>query len=276
MIRRISRRNGTTCLCRSTEPVSAFLRYRGESQNPKFRDVDLDLDRTEEDGVRGILLEAVRATDEALRGLNRAERTAPDSRGEIERVRIEVRHAARMILESLLGMVEAQTGREGHSRRVANTAAAIANRMGLANEERERLDEAARLHDVGELMLDWERLGKPVALGASQRRPLRRHPTIGERLLPTVGFDVETCRLVGAHHERLDGSGYPDKLVGDRVPLGAQILAVAETFEALTHIRPHRPAVSAEDALSRLQREAVAGRLNPDVVEVLAGVVNTN
>ena len=238
--------------------------------------MELDLSGTEEGGVRGVLLEAVRATDEALRGLNRAERTAPASKVEIERVRIEVRHAARMILESLLGMVEAETGREGHSRRVALTAAAIADRMGLSNEERERIDEAARLHDVGELMLDWERLGKPVALAAAQRRPLRRHPTIGERLLPTVGFDAETCRVVGAHHERLDGSGYPDKLEGDRVPLGAQILAVAETFEALTHVRPHRPAVSAEDALARLQRDAAAGRLNGDVVEVLAGVGNTN
>jgi HD-GYP domain-containing protein (c-di-GMP phosphodiesterase class II) len=238
--------------------------------------VDLELDGTEEHGVRGILLEAVRATDEALRGLNRAERTAPDSRGEIERVRIEVRHAARMILESLLGMVETETGREGHSRRVAHTAAAIASRMGLPTEEREHIDEAARLHDVGELMLDWERLGKPVALAAAQRRPLRRHPTIGERLLPTVGFDEETCRVVGAHHERLDGSGYPDKLAGDRVPLGAQILAVAETFEAMTHMRPHRPAVTAEDALVRLQRDADAGRLNADAVAALAGVVSTN
>ena len=228
---------------------------------------------TEEGGVRGVLLEAVRATDEALRGLSRAERTAPDSRGEIERVRVEVRHAARMILESLLGMVETETGREGHSRRVAATAAAIANRMGMSADERERLDEAARLHDVGELMLDWERLGSPVTLAAAQRRPLRRHPTIGERMLPTVGFDAETCRLVGAHHERLDGSGYPDKLAGDRVPLGAQILAVAETYEAMTHARPHRPAVSAEDALERLQRDAAAGRFNDDVVEVLAGVV---
>jgi HD-GYP domain-containing protein (c-di-GMP phosphodiesterase class II) len=125
-------------------------------------------------------------------------------------------------------------------------------------------------------MLDWERLGKPVALAAAQRRPLRRHPTIGERLLPTVGFDEETCRVVGAHHERLDGSGYPDKLAGDRVPLGAQILAVAETFEAMTHMRPHRPAVTAEDALVRLQRDADAGRLNADAVAALAGVVSTN
>ena len=236
--------------------------------------MDLDLDGTEDGGVRGVLLEAVRATDEALRGLNRAERTAPASKGEIERVRVEVRHAARMILESLLGMVEAETGREGHSRRVAVTAAAIANRMGLSDHERERLDEAARLHDVGELMLDWERLGKPVSLGPAQRRPLRRHPTIGERLLPTVGFDVETCRLVGAHHERLDGSGYPDKLVGDRVPLGAQILAVAETYEALTHVRPHRPAVTEADAMIRLERDAAAGRLNIDAVEALSELVS--
>jgi HD-GYP domain-containing protein (c-di-GMP phosphodiesterase class II) len=238
--------------------------------------VDPELGETDELGVRGVLLEAVRATDEALRGLDRAERTAPASRSEIDRVRIEVRHAARMILESLLGMVEGETGREGHSRRVATTAAAIADRMGLSGSERDRLDEAARLHDVGELMLDWERLGKPVSLGPTQRRPLRRHPTIGERLLPTVGFDIETCRMVGAHHERLDGSGYPDRLEGDRVPLGAQILAVAETFEALTHVRPHRAAVSAAEAIERLEREAAAGRLNGEAVIVLDELVKAN
>ena len=238
--------------------------------------MDPDFDSTEEIGVRGVLLEAVRATDEALRGLDRAERTAPDSRGEIERVRIEVRHAARMILESLLGMVETETGREGHSRRVAATATAIAQRLGLSGNERERLDEAARLHDVGELMLDWERLGRPVSLGPAQRRPLRRHPTIGERLLPTVGFDAETCRMVGAHHERLDGSGYPERLEGDRVPLGAQILAVAETFEAMTHVRPHRPAMSAAEAIERLEREAAAGRLNHEAVIALDELVTAS
>lgn len=236
---------------------------------PEFGEAD-------EIGVRGVLLEAVRATDQALRGLGRAERTAPESRAEIDRVRLEVRHAARMILESLLGMVEAETGREGHARRVANTARAIADRMGIAVGECERLDEAARLHDVGELMLDWERLAKPQALPAAQRRPLRRHPTIGERLLPTVGFDEETCRMVGAHHERLDGTGYPDKLVGDKVPLGAQILAVAETFEAMTHVRPHRPAVTSSEALDRLRREADAGRLNPQAVEALGEFANVN
>lgn len=227
-------------------------------------------------GVRSVLLEAVRATDEALRGLGRAERTAPESREEIERVRIEVRNAARMILESLLGMVEVETGREGHSRRVATTARAIAERMGVSTGEVERLGEAARLHDVGELMLDWEPLAKPAALGPSQRHPLRRHPTIGERLLPSVGFDSETCRVVGAHHERLDGTGYPDKLRGDRVPLGAQILAVAETFEALTHVRPHRAAVDPSEALERLRREASSGRLNPAAVEAVAELVATN
>jgi HD-GYP domain-containing protein (c-di-GMP phosphodiesterase class II) len=227
-------------------------------------------------GVRGVLLEAVRATDEALRGLGRAERTAPDSRAEIDRVRVEVRHAARMILESLLGMVEVETGREGHSRRVSSTARAIAERMGLSAEEVDRLGQAACLHDVGELMLDWSKLARPAALGASQRHPLRRHPTIGERLLPSVGFDAETCRVVGAHHERLDGTGYPDKLQGQRVPLGAQILAVAETFEALTHVRPHRPAVDPSEAIGRLRREAGSGRLNPAAVEAVAELVHAN
>jgi HD-GYP domain-containing protein (c-di-GMP phosphodiesterase class II) len=224
-----------------------------------------------EGGVRAVLLEAVRATDEALRGLDRAERTADaDGRIELDRVRAEVRNAARMILESLLGMVEAETGREGHARRVATTARSIAEAMGMRRQDVIVLEDAARLHDVGELLLDWESLGERRELAATTRRAMRRHPTIGERLLPTVGFDADACRIVGAHHERLDGSGYPDRIVGEKLPLGAQVLAVAETFEALTNGRPHRPAVTSSEALRRLRQEAIAGRLNKQAVETLA------
>jgi HD-GYP domain-containing protein (c-di-GMP phosphodiesterase class II) len=224
-----------------------------------------------EDGVRAVLSEAVRATDEALRGLDRAERTADAAgREELERVRAEVQHAARMILESLLGTVELETGREGHGRNVANTARAIAQAIEMPEPEAIILDEAARLHDVGELLLDWEQMSEARALVPAERRSLRRHPTIGERLLPTVGLDPEACRIVGAHHERLDGSGYPDRLVGHRVPLGAQVLAVAEAFEAMTHPRPHRPAQGSEEAVASLRLEAAAGRFNPRVVDALA------
>jgi len=224
-----------------------------------------------EGGVRAVLMEAVRATDEALRGLDRAERSTDDaSREELERVRKEVRHAARMILESLLGTVETETGREGHARGVAATARAIAQAIEMPEPEVINLDDAARLHDVGELMLDWEQMTAARELVPAERRSLRRHPTIGERLLPTVGLDPEACRIVGAHHERLDGSGYPDRLSGHRVPLGAQVLAVAEAFEAMTHPRPHRSALRSKEAIVLLQREAAAGRLNPRVVDALA------
>jgi HD-GYP domain-containing protein (c-di-GMP phosphodiesterase class II) len=203
--------------------------------------------------------------------LDRAERTADQTgRQEIDRVRGEVRRAARMILESLLGTVELETGREGHSRRVATTARAIAQVIRMPETEVIDLDDAARLHDVGELLLDWEQMSAARNLVPAERRALRRHPTIGERLLPTVGLDPNACRIVGAHHERLDGSGYPDRLAGHRVPLGAQVLAVAEAFEAMTHQRPHRAALEVGQAVAALREEAVAGRFNPRVVEALA------
>jgi len=224
-----------------------------------------------EGGVRAVLSEAVRATDEALRGLDRAERTADAAgREELERVRSEVRRAARMILESLLSTVELETGRDGHGRRVAATALAIARAIEMPEPDVINLDDAARLHDVGELLLDWEQMSAGRDLIPAERRSLRRHPTIGERLLPTVGLEPEACRIVGAHHERLDGSGYPDRLVGHRVPLGAQVLAVAEAFEAMTHPRPHRPAQRSEVAVATLRRDAAAGKFNPRVVDALA------
>ncbi len=127
-------------------------------------------------------------------------------------------------------LLEAETGREGHVRRVAATARSIAEAMGTPGQEVIVLEDAARLHDVG------------------------------ERLLPTVGFDSDACRIVGAHHERLDGSGYPDRLTGRNMLLGTQVLAVAETFEAMTN--------------PRLRREATDGRLNKQAVETLAEISN--
>ena len=223
--------------------------------------------------VRAVLLEAVRATDEALRGLDRAEQSvASGDREEIDRVRVEVRHAARMILESLLGMVETETGRDGHARRVAATARSIAEAMAMPEADVIRLETAARLHDVGELLLDWENMRSSRHLAPGERRSLRRHPAIGERLLPTVGLDRRACRIVGAHHERLDGSGYPDRLKSEDVPLEAQVLAVADAFEAMTHERPHRRAVQPEEALDQLRREAAAGRLSERAVAALCDV----
>jgi len=214
-------------------------------------------------------------TDEALRGLGRAERSADaGSRIEIQRVRGEVRQSARLILESLLGSVEVETGRHGHSRRVAATAGSIAAAMGLPADQIQRIEDAGRLHDVGELLLDWEQMSVGRELAAAERRSLRRHPTIGQRLLPTVGLDEEACRIVGAHHERLDGSGYPDRLVEGNVPIGAQILAVAETFEALTHNRPHRGGLSVDEAMQRLRSEAQEGRFNAKAVAALGEVVS--
>lgn len=177
-----------------------------------------------------------------------------------------------MILESLLSTVEIETGRQGHAQRVSSSAGAIARSMEMSDDDVIRLEEAARLHDVGELLLDWEQMRARRELIPSERRSLRRHPTIGQRMLPTVGLDPEACRIVGAHHERLDGSGYPEKLVGHRVPLGAQVLSVAEQFEAMTQARPHRPAMDADVALAILHREALAGRLNPRVVDALASL----
>jgi HD-GYP domain-containing protein (c-di-GMP phosphodiesterase class II) len=218
-------------------------------------------------------MEAIRATHEALRGLDRAERSADSAgRDEIERVRWEVRRAARMILESLLGTVEMETGREGHARRVASTARAIAQEIDLSEDHVIKLDDAARLHDVGELLLEWEQMSVARELVPAERRSLRRHPTIGERLLPTVGLDPEACRIVGAHHERLDGTGYPDRLEGDDVPIGAQVLAVAEAFEAMTHERPYRSALRPKEAIVLLQREATAGRYSARVVDALANL----
>lgn len=238
----------------------------GGTSDPELRPTLLE-------DVRASLVEAVRVTDEALLRLERAERTAgPEGVVEIRRVRADVQSAARTILDVLLGVLESETGRAGHSRRVGAIVRRIADVIGMPGEEAAQLELGARLHDVGELLLDWEPLARSDKLAAVERRTLRRHPMIGERILRTLGVEEGAARAVGAHHERLDGSGYPDRIEGERVPLGAQILAVADSYEAMTHPRPHRPAMTSTEAVRRLRREAVARRLNRQAVEALVAL----
>ncbi len=153
---------------------------------------------------------------------------------------------------SLARAVDARDVYEGsHSERVAQLAARVASRMGLEQEQVELTRLAASLHDLGKLAVPEEILRKPGPLTDGERLVLERHPQIGYRMLESLGVDP-VAEWVLHHHERWDGSGYPDGLHGDDIPLGARVIFVADAYDAMTNDRIYREKLSLEAALAEL------------------------
>jgi PAS domain S-box-containing protein len=141
----------------------------------------------------------------------------------------------------------------GHQQRVAEICVAIGSRMVLAPEQIEGLEVAALLHDVGKVSIPLEVLSIPGKFSLLQRMLVEGHVAAGYEILRPIPLPWPVAQITLEHHERLDGSGYPNRLSGDQIMLEARILAVADTFEAMTTHRPYRGAVEAEAALKELR-----------------------
>jgi diguanylate cyclase (GGDEF)-like protein len=155
---------------------------------------------------------------------------------------------------------------------VARMAEVIGERMDLAAEERAQLRQAAELHDVGKLAIPEEVLHKPSPLEPEEWVFVRRHPLIGERIIGAAPALAAAAKLVRSTHERLDGSGYPDGLAGDQIPLGARIIAVCDAFTAMTSPRPHAAQRTIGEAIAEL-RQCANTQFDPAVVDVLSELV---
>lgn len=155
-------------------------------------------------------------------------------------------------------------GTAAHSRRVAEQCRILARRLGLDEQEVHRVECAARVHDVGKLIVSPEILEKPGELDRYEFEEIQRHAIFGARLAASLE-DPGLTAIVRHHHERLDGSGYPDHLRGEEIPLGARIVAVVDTFDALTSSRPYREARPPSSALRVIEDESGI-TLDPEVV----------
>jgi putative nucleotidyltransferase with HDIG domain len=142
----------------------------------------------------------------------------------------------------------------GHCGRVADNAAAVAEGMGLDEQEVLTIRLGAYLHDLGKVRLPHEVLNKPGPLTDEEVALVRLHPVWGVELLAGIEFPWAITPIIRSHHEKYDGSGYPDRLVGDEVPLSAQIVGVADVYDALTTNRSYRAALSPEAALAEIAR----------------------
>jgi putative nucleotidyltransferase with HDIG domain len=155
-------------------------------------------------------------------------------------------------------------GMRGHSRRVAVYAALTAQRIGLDRVAVQRVRRAAALHDIGKAEVPAEVLNSPQPLEDEEFAAIQEHAIAGARIVSALG-DEELTEIVRHHHERFEGGGYPDGLYGEAIPIGARIVAVADTFDAVTSERPYRPALDHPSALDLLEG-AAGSQLDPEVV----------
>ncbi|HEY6758881.1 MAG TPA: HD domain-containing phosphohydrolase [Baekduia sp.] len=152
-----------------------------------------------------------------------------------------------------------------HLSQVAELAVTVARKLGLSPAEVEQVRHAADLHDVGKVAIPDAILDKPAALDDDEWAFMRRHTVIGERIVAAAPALRAVAALVRASHERYDGDGYPDRLAGDAIPLGARIVAVCDSYDAMVTDRPYRAALQPAAALAELERCA-GTQFDPDVV----------
>jgi energy-coupling factor transport system substrate-specific component len=161
----------------------------------------------------------------------------------------------------------------GHSIRVAEYAAIIAEKMGYSEDEVENVKNIGMLHDIGKLSISNDILNKPGKLTEEEYNIIKKHAENGYDILKEIEIFPDLALGAGYHHERIDGGGYPSGKKGDDIPMVAQIIAVADTFDAMNSTRPYRKKMNMEDIKAELKR--VAGtQLNQDIVEVIISLID--
>ena len=170
---------------------------------------------------------------------------------------------ARSVLLSLAHSIDAKDPKTiGHSERLADYAVLLGTSLELSDEDLETLRVACLLHDIGKIGVPEAILSKPGPLTPEERLVMNQHPIIGENICAPLKALHHVLPMIRHHHERMDGSGYPDGLRGFRIPLKARILQIADIYDALVNERPYRAALSRDEALSVLIEEARRGWLD--------------
>jgi cyclic di-GMP phosphodiesterase len=175
-----------------------------------------------------------------------------------QRVQEQARRIEELSLERLQALVHALEEKDpylrGHSVRVANYAFRIGRELGLAAQALDLISLGAELHDIGKIGVSEAVLHKPGKLSDAEYRHIMEHPVTGARILGPLMRDVPVAlAIVRSHHERLDGKGFPDGLKGDEISLEVRIVTIADSFDAMTSLRPYRPALSVQHAVQELQ-----------------------
>lgn len=191
--------------------------------------------------------------------------------------RVEQANQERLSVATLEALVNALEAKDpylrGHSARVADLSAMVAAQMACPDEQVEAVRTGGRLHDIGKIGIREEILNKQGPLTAEEFEHVKQHVTVGSQILSPLVHLRDVIGFVRSHHERWDGSGYPDRLAGEAIPLGARIVGAAEIFDALTTARPYQEKMPPEMAVERM-RDLIGAVIDPAVHRALEAVVS--
>jgi putative two-component system response regulator len=194
-----------------------------------------------------------------------------------EKVAIQARRLEELFLASVQSLAEALEVKDpytrGHSVRVSHYSVVIAQEMGIDGEMLRRIELGGHVHDIGKIGVREDVLNKPGKLTNEEYQHIMTHSMVGWKILaPLLGEMPEALNIVRSHHERFDGRGIPDRLVGTNIPLEARIAAAADSFDAMTSDRPYRPGLSMEEAIAELVR-CRGTQFDPSVVDAVLAAV---
>lgn len=161
---------------------------------------------------------------------------------------------------------------KGHSESVAYFSTLIAKSLDLEEDQIETIQFAALLHDVGKIMIDRKILSKPSKLNSTEESIIKKHPEMGARILYSINASMDVIKAVLHHHERWDGTGYPNRLFAYEIPLYARILAVADAFDAMISDRPYRSKKEIDHALEEISRSA-GFQFDPEISQLFVKIV---
>ena len=199
----------------------------------------------------------LRHTQRSAQKLRQAAETIQTQNVSLEHANKLLRERSTAAMESLSATVDARDAyTAGHSRRVQQLALAIGRELGLSQAELDLLGHAALFHDIGKLAIPDAILLKPASLTEDEWELMQRHADEGARIIDRLGFLNDAVPAIRHHHERFDGTGYPDRLKGEEIPLGARIIHVADALDSMLTTRIYRAARPATEALDELRRAA--------------------
>jgi putative two-component system response regulator len=175
---------------------------------------------------------------------------------------------AETVLFSLARSIEGKDPyTHGHCERLAEYSASLGTHLGLPEEQIIALRRAGVVHDIGKIAVPDSILLKPGSLNEEEWKLIREHPVVGERICSPLKSFRLVLPIIRHHHERLDGSGYPDRLRGEDIPITARVLQIVDVYDALTTVRPYKPAFSITDALQTMKQEVARGWWDPNIFE---------
>ena len=178
----------------------------------------------------------------------------------------ELDHSEDIILTLAIAMEARDPYTKGHSTRVSKLSAEFVSFLGIPQKNRDEMRKAGILHDIGKIGLSASLLLKPVALTEEELEAIKRHAVLGEEICRPLLSMRKILPAIRHHHERWDGSGYPDRLAGEEIPLMARVLSVVDAFDAMVSVRPYRDCKSPRKALETMESEWHEGQWDPELL----------